>query len=241
MLWGLLALSERRNEILSVIKTHLSDWEPTEWEKALLCDDWFLNTDEFFIADPDQQITKIDDLMDALKAAWASYNQLNPAVRKAMEMAFLRNMKNSPASTQVKPTYDNEPIIVYQPLELLLRTILGNMQGRDPDILLDSMNGKRFGERANREAALAVDLLKKPSGKEVASETWEKATLVARARKLWFQHRGSLPPKKPSEGADFFKFVSDLIEALGKDWNTESTFNAWRSRLDDMDRYGLES
>lgn len=234
-------MAERRKEILEVIRSHLKDWKPTEWDEALLCDERFLSIQDYRFADPDLQISKIDELMNALKAALESYGQLNPAVRREMESAFLTNMENSRASTQVVPFQDGEPTRVYQPLGLLLRTVVGNMQGRDPDTLLNDARWKRYGKRADREAANAVRLLKKPSGKEEENETWQKATLVAQARRLWSKHCGKEPPKKPSEGAEFFNFVSDLIEAVGKDWSTESTFKAWNRRREDMDRYGLES
>lgn len=55
-----------------------------------------------------------------------------------------------------------------------------------------------------------------------------KVQLVDFARGVWQSLRGEAPPKSPSEGSPYFKFVANLIAYGGWDWSTERTLGAWR-------------
>lgn len=60
------------------------------------------------------------------------------------------------------------------------------------------------------------------------SKTWKKIIFVEKARQVWREFGAPEPPTGGlNEGSPFAKFLGDLIEAIGEDWDEVSTFKAW--------------
>lgn len=75
------------------------------------------------------------------------------------------------------------------------------------------------------------------SAQQRSNETIEKAVLIANARKLWGRLANEVPPLRPSEGNRYYNFVADLIVALEKTWDPESTFRAWQGICEATDSW----
>ena len=215
-----------------VVRRHIPERKKSDWDDVLLSAEWLLRTNALPVADMDRQIDALDRLTDSLGDACKAYCQLHPDIARAVEGAFTENLKAQKSVTELRPfTSDTDghavPLVVYDMLNLLLKTTFNNVMGYDADADLEMQEPPRVGSSVTNKAAQSLPYLEALSAQQRAHSTWEKAALVRQARHIWQQNKHSVPPRQPSVGAPFYNFVEDLIAALGKDWDTESTFKAW--------------
>lgn len=87
----------------------------------------------------------------------------------------------------------------------------------------------------------AFDLARKKLDNVISENTqerkhgsWRKVVLVQRAREAWRRYKGEAPPNTLNPASEFGNFLHELIEALGENWDVQSTFNAWMHRQDKL-------
>ncbi|SEK08195.1 hypothetical protein MAA5396_04770 [Marinovum algicola] len=253
--------SDHHQEIVAVIEEHVPTWQLSDWDRALLCRDWIigeLDGDEFTsrfgqvgkakVADHTQQDQLLKDFEDALGKLISANARLHPDVRRSLNYAFSQNLdalndsrtcfEKLVAFAELPEDNGNrtlEPVSVSRPLDWLTGWIFGCVHGTDPDLAYRG-KGQKIGVDAISVARQAIAQLEEFAPKEQASDTWKKVMLVSRCRRIWADHVG-VPPVKPSEGSAFHRFVGDMTLAIGENWQTDATVNAWR-RLRDRDSRG---
>ncbi|MGD1886875.1 MAG: hypothetical protein ACFB01_07105 [Cohaesibacteraceae bacterium] len=214
---------EESNAVIAVARDHFPGLEITQQIVMDLHPKTLLEWEEFPIVRVGDQLAALDDLKGYLEKALGAHERLHRVPLLALNLKF----KNDAAEHK-----HNEFVVSFsrrtdegmqayealQPVKLLLEHLVRNSR--------DSI-------KAAKAAVAELDQLRP---KEAPNETISKAFLVDRLREFWSVHRGN-PPTKPSPGSPFMSFVADVVFALEKDWDAESTINAWYKRRDLMDRY----
>ncbi|MDA8585567.1 hypothetical protein N9L47_04760 [Rhodobacteraceae bacterium] len=205
--------------ILKIIQTYTN----TEI-KIGLADILPLTSDWIFDGDHQDAIGRttakdLQNLKIALEDARAAFDRLHASVARTLEHNFSNNCTNEHKVSFF--TSDGEPYKSYDQIGILL------------DYLVEGISNG--GENSAIHNAIRVaDEMPKISGPAKNHSTWAKVKLVENARSVWYRTTGKRAPIEASDGAEFFNFVGDLIEALGEEWDTESTIKSYKNSLKTM-------
>jgi hypothetical protein len=227
----------------SVFQKYFPEVDFDDWQLILMNIDWLTDEHQVDVVDKTVELSKLKTFEKSLNSAWTAFQSLHPLTKNALERSFKDNCSISEASRILVPISNDDerdPLAVFDTAELLFRTLLGHVAGDDPDLALIPPTTRQGRKNCVKSANEAVEAMKPSSPQHRKHETWKKAILIARARQIWTKYKNK-PPKKPSDGTPFFTFVSELISASEKDWDTESSFKAWSKLSKDMDTYGLNS
>ncbi|MEM0935741.1 MAG: hypothetical protein AAGJ91_07550 [Pseudomonadota bacterium] len=195
-----------------------------------------LDDDDIHVADIKEQKKALKNLEKGLRQALLAYQALHPDVRRSLEHeASDTRAKNPSAYCAVFFTSTDgksEPIQTYSEVELFVRNALAGLIGASADdpSLASTLASQKGSALAAGLAALEQHSMTALTPHARDGESWRKAKVVREARDLWKRLKGVEAPKAAS--GDFGDFLSELILALGKDWDPASTMNAWKNRAD---------
>lgn len=231
--------------LLKVVESHLPELKLGQYSSVLINKRHMTDPAEVRSVRHEDQVQLLEQIEKSLQDAWMAYAGLHDDVRRELEGSFKMNIKERPAHKELRVFVDYKdeggdvgktPYHENSLLGLLLMKACNHVMNFDPDD--DRVNAESLGKTATSSATHVLRFMDDQNNQEVANATWKKVALVQNSRELWHQAKGASPPKERKNGP-FVEFVSDLINALGEDWEVESTLKAWNARRKKSESFSL--
>lgn len=156
-----------------------------------------------------KELERLDRIESLIKDLWTEYHKLPLAVRSHL------------------PGDDDERDIWQRIMRLNY-----DLTGKTPFVSTGAIQEAVARRMPRKQSAIAkkrarVSNFFKVHHTQREAEISKKIHLAAYCYDLWLELKGKAAPKVPSEGSAFYKFVSDVIQMAGKDWNVEVTLRKY--------------